>query len=128
MRRDKKRCKQNNGIISESKSSFSKKAIKNFAFGKDDFPNVKAKIRNYKKRRRQKNPKANAGKPAPYALGVLQSNDCNIIICDFFEKVKSFLKKTKNRGELFLWMNCWNTVGENLSPQRGLWTKKRRRR
>ena len=39
----------------------------------------------------KKNPKANAGKPAPYALGLSQSNDCNIIICDFFGKVKCFL-------------------------------------
>lgn len=52
--RDKDAAYIRNGIISESKSSFSKKPIKNFAFGKDDFPNVKAKIRNYKKRRRQK--------------------------------------------------------------------------
>lgn len=43
-----------NGIISDKKSNFSRKPINTYAFGEDDFPNVKAKVRNYKKRRKKK--------------------------------------------------------------------------
>ena len=42
-----------NGIISEKKSNFSEKPIKGMSFGQEDFPNVKARIRNYKKNRRK---------------------------------------------------------------------------
>lgn len=43
-----------NGIISASKKSYGKKPLKNYSFSTEDFPKVKAKIRNYKKRRKKR--------------------------------------------------------------------------
>lgn len=42
------------GIISEKKNNYSKKPNKNMSFSKDDFPNVKSKVRNYKRNRKKK--------------------------------------------------------------------------
>ena len=39
-----------NGIISSPKKSYSEKTLNDFRFGKEDYPNVKSKIRNYKKK------------------------------------------------------------------------------
>ena len=52
--KDEKQAYIRNGIISDKKKNFSENPIKNYAFGKEDMLNVKAKIRNYKKRRKQK--------------------------------------------------------------------------
>ena len=52
--KDSQKAYVRNGIISDKKSNFSKKTISTYAFGADDFPNVKAKVRNYKKRRKKK--------------------------------------------------------------------------
>lgn len=38
-----------NGIVSDKKSSYSKKRIKNLSFTVEDMANIKAKIRHYKK-------------------------------------------------------------------------------
>ena len=46
-----------NGIISESKKSFGRK-LKDYEFSKEDKANVKSKIRNYKKRRKEQMRKA----------------------------------------------------------------------
>ena len=42
-----------NGIISDRKEAFDKKPNKNWIFSTDDFPKVKSKVRNYKKKRRK---------------------------------------------------------------------------
>ena len=42
-----------NGIITDKKSNYSKKPIKNMQFENSDFSNVKSKIRNYKKQRKK---------------------------------------------------------------------------
>ncbi len=55
-----------NGVNNSRKRNYSKKPIKNMTFSKDDFKNVKAKIRYYKKRRKKKQV-ANADKSATYA-------------------------------------------------------------
>jgi len=44
-----------NGIIFNKKSSYSKHIDKNFEFSKNDFANVKSKIRKYKANRKIKN-------------------------------------------------------------------------
>jgi len=41
-----------NGIISNRKSSFGE-PLRNYSFSNDDFKNVKAKIRNYKKKNKK---------------------------------------------------------------------------
>lgn len=47
-----------NGIIREKHKSFGTNTRNNFEFSETDFPKVKAKIRNYKKERRQKKNKS----------------------------------------------------------------------
>lgn len=42
-----------NGIITEKKKNYSKKPINNMSFDIEDFPKVKSKIRNFKKRRKK---------------------------------------------------------------------------
>ena len=42
------------GIISQNKKSFANKTDKRFKFSKDDYFNVKSKIRNYKKYRKKR--------------------------------------------------------------------------
>ena len=42
-----------NGIVEDSKRSFAKKPMKNMKFSQEDMPNVKSKIRNYKKERKK---------------------------------------------------------------------------
>ena len=44
-----------NGIVSASKKDFGKRTLKNHQFSADDYPNVKAKIRNYRKREKRRN-------------------------------------------------------------------------
>ena len=39
-----------NGVITDKKKNYSKKPIKNMSFSAIDFPKVKSKIRNFKKR------------------------------------------------------------------------------
>lgn len=56
-----------NGIISDSHKSFDTPKS-NFEFSKEDFPKVKAKIRNYKKERRRKKEK---GKSAFYTISFI---------------------------------------------------------
>ena len=63
-----------------------------YAFGVDDFSNVKAKIRNYKKRRK-KNPKANTGNPATYALGIYAIKRLQYHYMQREEKSQGFLRK-----------------------------------
>lgn len=48
-----------NGIIADNKRSFSKKKAKNYQVSKEDMPNIKSKIRHYKKeqKREKKNKK-----------------------------------------------------------------------
>lgn len=41
-----------NGIINDKKNNYSKRTIKNLSFDKDDFSNVKSKIRHYKRKSR----------------------------------------------------------------------------
>lgn len=54
-----------NGIIREKHKSFGTNTRNNFEFSETDFPKVKAKIRNYKKERRQKK---NRNKTAFYTV------------------------------------------------------------
>ena len=42
-----------NGIISDRKQAYDRKPNKNWKFSKEDFPKVKSKVRNYKKRRKK---------------------------------------------------------------------------
>ncbi len=42
-----------NGIITDKKNNYSKKTIKNMSFDSEDFPKVKSKIRNFKKRQKK---------------------------------------------------------------------------
>lgn len=42
-----------NGIITDKKKNYSKKTIKNMSFDSEDFPKVKSKIRNFKKRQKK---------------------------------------------------------------------------
>ena len=42
-----------NGIITDKKKNYSKKPIKNMSFDREDFPKVKSKIRNFKKRQKK---------------------------------------------------------------------------
>ena len=42
-----------NGIVEDSKRSFAKNPMKNMKFSQEDMPNVKSKIRNYKKERKK---------------------------------------------------------------------------
>ena len=42
-----------NGIISDRKKAYDRKPNKNWKFSNEDFPKVKSKVRNYKKRRRK---------------------------------------------------------------------------
>ncbi|MBQ2740735.1 MAG: hypothetical protein IJF39_03840 [Clostridia bacterium] len=46
-----------NGIVSAPKKNYGKRILKNHQFSTEDYPNVKAKIRNYKKREKRRNPK-----------------------------------------------------------------------
>lgn len=46
-----------NGVVSGNHGDFSKKPMKNMKFSKEDMPNVKAKIRNDKKKRKIKTKK-----------------------------------------------------------------------
>ncbi len=46
-----------NGVIQSSHKNFSRKTLKNMKFSSEDKPNVKSKIRNYKKNRKKKNKK-----------------------------------------------------------------------
>ena len=43
-----------NGIISDRKGSYSKKIAKNYEFSAEDKPNVKSKVRHYKKEQKKK--------------------------------------------------------------------------
>lgn len=43
-----------NGIVEDGHKNFSRKKMKNVRFSKEDMPNVKAKIRNFKNERRKK--------------------------------------------------------------------------
>ena len=42
-----------NGIITDKKKNYSKKPINNMSFDAEDFPKVKSKIRNFKKRQKK---------------------------------------------------------------------------
>ncbi|MBQ9713733.1 MAG: hypothetical protein IJV83_00235 [Clostridia bacterium] len=42
-----------NGIVADSKKSFSKKVAKNYNFSDEDKANIKSKERNYKKRQKK---------------------------------------------------------------------------
>ena len=42
-----------NGIVSGKISNYGNRTIKNLAFSQEDFPKVKSKIRNYKKRQKK---------------------------------------------------------------------------
>lgn len=56
-RTDKRESYMRNGIVSGNHGDFSRKPMKNMKFSKEDMPNVKAKIRNDKKKRKKRTKK-----------------------------------------------------------------------
>ena len=56
--KDKRKAYIRNGYIVDKKRSFSKKEDKTLKFNSEDLPNVKSKIRHYKKARKKKNKKS----------------------------------------------------------------------
>ena len=51
---DNRRSYMRNGIVNGNHGDYSKKTMKNMKFSEEDFPNVKAKVRNAKKNRKKK--------------------------------------------------------------------------